>query len=218
MPARRIDQETGTNRVDEGDLQNLIDQHYARIRRAAFSLCGDQWEADEITQETFLAAMNTKNGFHGDAKAETWLYGICLRLHRSRFRSAGRRIRRISNWIRTNNKQESQEAVASKLETTEWQDSIWRLVRQLTHTQRDVVVLRFAEDLSVPQIAVVLNCPEGTVKSRLHHGLANLRELMERSSPDSVSRNQQTGINTADGAEALCNMPPADHLPLRRTS
>ena len=183
--------------MEEFDLQQMIDQNYVRIRRAALSLCGDQWEADEIAQETFLVAMQTEKSFRGESTPETWLYGICINVHRSRFRSAARRVRRVANWIVQNCRFEAEAVRPSSLEETEWKEGIWAAVRRLLGRLQEVVVLRFTEELSVPEIADVLKCPEGTVKSRLHHALTRLRGLMEI--PEGVQPHCVADKCTADG-------------------
>lgn len=62
----------------------------------------------------------------------------------------------------------------SRLEREEWKRSLWNAVAALPDTFRTVVVLRYSEELSYEQIADVLSCPVGTVKSRLHHALKKL--------------------------------------------
>jgi RNA polymerase sigma factor (sigma-70 family) len=59
----------------------------------------------------------------------------------------------------------------------ETQDRLRSAIESLPMKQRQVVLLRFFEDASLPEIAAVLNCSNGTVKSRLHYALAKLREM-----------------------------------------
>ena len=165
--------------LDARDLQALIDQHFARIRRAALGLCGDPWEADEIAQETFLAVLRSQTELRQESATLSWLYGICLRIHRSRFRASIRSLQRMGRWFVARGTSELQDTTVDQLEVREWQQGIWRHVRQLPSRQCEVVVLRYAEELTIPQIAAALNCPEGTVKSRLHHAMEKLRLMLE---------------------------------------
>lgn len=165
--------------MDTVELQQLIDAHYARIRRAAMGLCNDPWEADEIAQETFLAAQRGITQLRQPASAGVWLYGICVRIHRSRFRSLVRRARRMTQWgaqaVRTD-----WLAYESQSEHQQWREGIWGCVSRLPRRQREVIVLRFVENMTQAQIAVALGCSEGTVKSRLHYGLRRLKEQLGR--------------------------------------
>lgn len=58
-------------------------------------------------------------------------------------------------------------------------DAVWRLCQSLPPKQRAVVVLRFYEDLTYPEIAALLRCPESTVRSHVHRALAALREMIK---------------------------------------
>lgn len=180
--------------MDPEDLQQLIDDHYQCIRRAALGMCGDPWEADEIAQETFLVAMKAAKDFRGDSSASTWLYGICVNVRRSRIRSTMRSLRRISEWTKRNVVQSHCEPDESQLENTETRHALWQHVRKLSPNHRDVIVLRYSEDLSLSEVAAVLKCPEGTVKSRLHLALKKLRQQLPDESIGSDVR--QTEISS----------------------
>lgn len=173
--------------MDRDRLQHLIDQHYARVRRTALALCGDPWEADEIAQETFLAAIDAARTFRADASESTWLYGICLRIYRSRFRSTIRRMRRSAVWLLRTGRGEAAPPADYLSERLQWQQSLWASVARLPPAHREVVVLRFIEGMSVADIARAVGCPTGTVKSRLHHAMGKLRGwLSEDSFPASI--------------------------------
>lgn len=85
----------------------------------------------------------------------------------------------MGRWFVARGTSELQDTTVDQLEVREWQQGIWRHVRQLPSRQCEVVVLRYAEELTIPQIAAVLNCPEGTVKSRLHHAMEKLKLMLE---------------------------------------
>lgn len=158
--------------MNPSELQRLIDQHYARIRRSAIGLCGDSWEADEIAQETFLIAMKQIDQFRGDSDAATWLYGICLRVSRSRYRSTIRRMKRAARRLQMNVQHDD----PSTIETDELQRTLWGEVKRLPTRQREVIVLKYGEELSIKQIAAIVGCPAGTVKSRLHTATQTLQK------------------------------------------
>lgn len=85
----------------------------------------------------------------------------------------------MGRWFVARGTSELQDTTVDQLVVREWQQGIWRHVRQLPSRQCEVVVLRFAEDLTIPQIAAALNCPEGTVKSRLHHAMEKLKLMLD---------------------------------------
>jgi RNA polymerase sigma-70 factor (ECF subfamily) len=165
--------------VSEVDLESLVERHYDRIHRAALVMTGNVWEADDLAQETFLQAIRSLRRFSGRSRLETWLYAILVNQHRRRLRTQARRERRRMrwlNWVWTSPPSESPE---HKMESEEWRQSIWRQVAELPEAQRHAMVLRYSEELSYEEIAQVLGCPVGTVKSRLHHALATLRAKVD---------------------------------------
>src|SRR5690348_1467312 len=73
----------------EVDIQQLTQEHFARIHRAALVLTGNPWDADDLAQETFLVLAREWRQFRGQSSWYTWLYGVLLNLERVRRRRAG---------------------------------------------------------------------------------------------------------------------------------
>ena len=159
----------------------MVTIHYPRIRRAALLLSnGNAWDADDLAQETLLQAALGWSRFHATSSTATWLYSILLNQHRQRQRLARRLWRRWLSWFERNPRDQSAVRPESHLVTEEWRTSLWSAVALLPEPQREAVVLRYAEGMAYHEIAQLLGCPIGTVKSRLHHALESLhRELAE---------------------------------------
>jgi RNA polymerase sigma-70 factor, ECF subfamily len=168
--------------VDDNDFQGLIASHYPRIRRAALVLSGgNDWDADDLAQETMLQAARGWRRFSGRSRPETWLFAILLNLHRRRLRSAERGWRVWLGWFAA--RPTVDERPDHKLQAEEWGRSLWSAVAELPEPQKQAVLLRYAEDFSYQAIADVLGCPIGTVKSRLHHALAALEQKLSAREP-----------------------------------
>lgn len=158
--------------MDSSDFEPLV-EHYPRIRRAALVLSnGNAWDADDLAQETMLLAARGWHTFAGASQLHTWLYSILLNQHRKRLRSSGRWWRSWVEWFER--RPPADDSPERQIEADEWRQSLWSAVADLPEPQKQAVVLRFAEELTYEQIAEVLECPVGTVKSRLHHALAAL--------------------------------------------
>ncbi|MBS0260632.1 MAG: RNA polymerase sigma factor [Planctomycetes bacterium] len=167
--------------MDEQDFEDTIAAIYPRIRRAALLLCqGNVWDADDLAQETLLQAADGWSRFRGHSRVETWLYAILMNQHRRRRRSAQRILRRWLGWLENRGQQANREAPDAGLLATEWKAELWDAVSKLPEAQRETVVLRFAEGLSYEDIAQVLKCPLGTVKSRLHLALGALEKGLKQ--------------------------------------
>ena len=161
------------------DFETLIERHYPRVRRAAMLLTGDSADAEDLAQETFLHAMKSWTRFDQASRLETWLYAILVNLDRKRRRSFVRDRRRIAKWIARRDREPMRPTPADALEAQEWRTSVWIAVASLPENQHHTIVLRYSEGLSYEEIAQVMKCPVGTVKSRLHHGLSALRNKQE---------------------------------------
>ncbi len=171
--------------MEECELNALIERSYDRIVRAAMVLCGNCADAEDLAQETFLQAVKARESFVGRSLPDTWLYAILLNNHRKQQRSVARRWKRMVTWFHEQPQPESIDA-AQRSEEIEWQDSLWASVATLAKPQQDAIVLRYSEGLSYDEIATILKCPIGTVRSRLHHGLKSLRQRLEHSPQLSV--------------------------------
>lgn len=166
------------------DVQALTAEHFERIHRAALVLCGDPWDADDLAQETFLvlsrqaSAEHDGKRFEGRSQVYTWLYGILLNLERRERRRYGMRKRKLQTVSERLETEAPPQPIETPLEAEEWRKSLWAVVARLPDGQRQALVLRFSEGLAYEQIAETLQCPLGTVKSRIFHGLASLKRSL----------------------------------------
>ena len=156
------------------NIEETTQTHFARIHRAALVLCGNPWDADDLAQETFLVLARQGDSFEGRSRIYTWLYGILLNLDRRERRRWGMRRKKLQLLWDSQSEGESPRSDAAT-EVKEWKNSLWARVAKLPEGQRQALVLRFSEGLRYEEIAEVLNCPLGTVKSRIFHGLGALR-------------------------------------------
>jgi RNA polymerase sigma-70 factor (ECF subfamily) len=158
------------------DIQQASQQYFERIHRAALVLTGNPWDADDLAQETFLVLARRWSRFQGRSSLYTWLYGILLNLERQQRRRRGLfRTKLRVLWGAEPTQARTAPAAEVPIEVAEWKRSLWAEVARLPDGQRQTLVLRFSEHLRYEEIAEILNCPLGTVKSRIHHGLAALR-------------------------------------------
>lgn len=167
------------------DVNATAEQLFARIHRAALVLSGNPWDADDLAQETFLVLSRHAGKFEGRSSVYTWLYGILLNLDRRERRRYGLRRRKLRVlWDNETPSEQTVPGADAKSEAREWKNSLWAFVDQLPEGQRQSLVLRFSEGLRYEEIAEVLECPLGTVKSRIFHGLAGLRRLLDEQGAD----------------------------------
>jgi RNA polymerase sigma-70 factor (ECF subfamily) len=183
------------------DLHEATRQHFARIHRAALVLTGNPWDADDLAQETFLVLARQPNAFAGRSSLYTYLYGILLNLERRQRRRDGLTRRKLLVvWDNEGQAERQTPAAETPIEVAEWKKSLWAFVARLPDGQRQALVLRFDAGLAYDEVAEVLECPLGTVKSRIFNGLAALRRLIEEEGADA---RQLPAFPSEDHAHAI---------------
>lgn len=150
------------NRGDEEAFTELYERHRDWVARTALHFCGDRDDALDVLQDTFAYLFARFPGFALTAQLRTYLYPVIK--HQSFDR---RRRRRDQDAIRA----------APPLAPPPSHDRLdaERLLALIPEEQREVARLRFADDMSLADIAIALQIPIGTVKSRLHNALVTLR-------------------------------------------
>jgi len=162
--------------VPGSDFEWIIDAYHDKIFRSASMLLMNRHEAEDLTQDVFLAAIKSYGRFRGDSSVYTWLYKIMLNLFRKR-----RSRNRLLQWSFNNGDGQAEDFQVLFADTADAPDEVAQriersrriadVLKHLSAKHREVVLLRFYEDKSYREIADIVGCSEGTVKSRLHHAL-----------------------------------------------
>jgi len=158
---------------DDGGPGEAFDTFARGERRAlvafAWSLTGDRAMAEDLAQEALEAAWHRWDQVGAYDKPGAWARRVVANRAIDRGRRRGRERRALSRWVARTD---------TTVESPPDDDEFWRAVRALPDRQAQAVALRYLEDLTVADIASVLDCAEGTVKVHLHRGrLALARTL-----------------------------------------
>jgi len=176
------------------DLETIVALYQPRVFRFLLAQLRDRDVAETLTQETFLRAWNARDSFREDCSISTWLIRIALNLARDHTRTG-----RFRFWRQVSNTAVDVTDVASSLPSREGSAEsqliaqqqvtlIWETVAQLSPRQRTVFLLRFLEEMEIPEIATVTGLPLGTVKSHLYRALNVVRERHNSVLPKFVSK------------------------------
>jgi RNA polymerase sigma-70 factor, ECF subfamily len=168
------------------DVNTLCATYRSRIYRYALLSLRDPDLADNVTQDCFLRAYRAREEFRGDCSVATWLTRIATNLIRDSTRS-----RKFQFWKTANSTAVEVGAVADRLRSPglspesslvvrEELVKVWDAVEKLPGKQRSVFLLRFVEEMELPEIATAMGLHVGTVKSHLHRALAAVRKAMEK--------------------------------------
>ncbi|MDX9758274.1 MAG: RNA polymerase sigma factor [Bacteroidota bacterium] len=161
---------------DESAFRPLMDRHVERVRNLIFSVFRSVDVVDDLTQDVFLKAYRALGQFRFDAAFSTWLYRIAINHCRDEMRK--RRLRRVFSLHTLLERQDAEVTRNTAVFPVdhETRELIDRGLRRLPEKYRLPVILKDVEGLSYEEIADVLRCELGTVKSRLSRG----RELLRR--------------------------------------
>lgn len=157
-------------------LEGFIDSHGDRLLRSAYLLCGNETDAQDLVQETLIQAIKSRKGFRGESAIYTWLHGILLNLCRWHYRKQKRLVYDeeliLKETFQPDHGQEmDQDYCAAKLT---------KALQQLSQEHREVVILRYYENMKIGEIARQAGVSVGTVKSRLHYAVRCLEQFIPR--------------------------------------
>lgn len=150
-------------------LSELFDQKFSSLRRLAFALLGDASAADEVAQDAFVRLYASWRRLDELDHPPTYLRKIVLNLCRTRGRRAA--LQRRSQPLLGRADVARDPDVALRLD-------VWKAIERLPQRQRACVVLRYLEDLPEADVAQLLECSVGTVKSQLHKARAKLEAAL----------------------------------------
>ena len=172
----------GLQKRDPDLLDRLIEQYQYRLFRYLLYITGDKARAEDFFQETWIRVLERGHQYDGKSKFEAWLFAIARHL--------------VIDWQRTKKAQsldaltdpeqdkplqianESEPSPLHQVLAQEKEENVQASLEKIPAIYREVLVLRFQEELQIEEMAGVLSVPISTVKSRLYRGLDALRSAL----------------------------------------
>ena len=177
-----MNQENIIARARRGDadaFEQLVETYREPVFRLALRMCGNAADAEEAAQEAFIAAWRGLPNFRGESKFSTWLYQLASHAAIDLLRREKRQI--AAEDITEVNAPDNAPDPQQRVEQSEQRQAVRDAIRQLTPEYRQIVVLRFLQELSYEEIGTALKLPPGTVKSRLNRARSQLKEILSQS-------------------------------------
>lgn len=160
----------------------LVERYQDRIYNTCYRMSHSPHDAADLTQNAFLRALESLGDFRGGSSFYTWLFRIAVNLVFSGRRQVQRRKPTVTlddiDAPRGPRIAADDDDPATSMERAEQQAQVAAALGALDETFRIVVVLKDIEGLDYHEIAQVLSVPVGTVKSRIHRGRMQLKELL----------------------------------------
>jgi RNA polymerase sigma-70 factor (ECF subfamily) len=177
-------------KVKKGDVEAfdiLVRRWENRLFNVIYRITGDFETSRDIRQEVFLRVYQSAKGYRSGGHFSTWLYRIAINCGINELRKRKRRQTLSLSASEFGEEETFQDALLDSspgpdeiIQQSEMDEQVRAALNRLPDEQRVVIVLRHYEGLKFHQIASILNCPLGTVKSRMHHGLEQLRAKLKR--------------------------------------
>src|SRR5207253_6766350 len=165
------------------NFDRLVEQYRTRVLRFLFASVRDMDLAETLTQDCFWNAYKSRRAFRGDCSVNTWLMRIAINLVRNHTRSRRfqfwRKAQRVDNgeihdWPDRSISPEERAAVNEQIQ------AVWEATKTLSDRQRTVFLLRFLEDLDIPEIALSTGITEAAVSVRLYRAVRRIHNCVGR--------------------------------------
>lgn len=167
----------------------LVQRYSSRAYQIAYGVLGTREDAEEVAQDVFIRIFKALPKFRGDSEFTTWMYRIAMNLARNKYRyNKSRGANKKISMQETIDDSDSRTLIQvpeprlspdSEVGLEEYQKDIMREIENLPPLYRDALVLRNVEEMSYEQIADVLGCKLGTIKSRIARAREELRRRLE---------------------------------------
>lgn len=174
----------GLKRQDPELLDQLIEQYQHRLLRYLLFLTGRRDRAEDLFQETWMRVLVRGAQYNGKARFDTWLFTIARNLVIDLSRK--RTMASLEEMSEQNEDDRPFEIAAEgpspfdQFRTSENSAEVGEVLLTLEASHREVLILRFYDEMSLEDIATMTRAPLSTVKSRLYRGLASLKPELER--------------------------------------
>lgn len=171
------------SRVRAGDLsafEALYDRYKTMVYRTACAITRDQSAAEEVTQECFVRAYRSLDKVDASSPLGPWFHRIAANLSYNWWRNARReQVIPLGEALEEIGRV-SAETPSRAVHNSEVHNAVMEALQSLPFEQRVTVTLFYLNAFCIEEIAYVLDCPVGTVKSRLHYGRLSLKRKLER--------------------------------------
>jgi RNA polymerase sigma-70 factor, ECF subfamily len=177
MAAREL---PGTAVSEADGVEEWMRLYRGRVFRYILFATGDEDVAESLTQDCFLRAHTARASFRGDCSMNTWLMRIAVNLVRDHQRSMKLRFWKRAAMLdaaeMSDRLPDMRSSTERRLIAQERVETVWRAVETLSERQRSIFLLRFVEELELPEIAEAMQLNLNTVKSHLYRALSVVKQ------------------------------------------
>ena len=160
---------------DDGAFQRLYRLYHPRLTNFLLKMVRRPQLVEEVLNDTLMVVWQRPDSFHGGSKLSTWIFAIA-------YRKALKGLKKFDDPLEDNEVAErvsEEESPEENSAAFRRRDLLAEVMQELSPTHRAVVDLTYYHELDYNEIARILDCPVGTVKTRMFHARRQLRRLLE---------------------------------------
>lgn len=168
-------------------FDELYNRYSGKLYHYFIRLCGNESVSQDLLQDLFMRVVTKTEQYKKSWAVSTWLYAIAYHLFINRIRREGK-MQNYDPTVLDNLTQpgERRQDIHAQLDARMLHQAIYELLNNEDDAKRQTFILRFEHDLRLQQIADIMKCPLGTVKSRLHYILSMLNKKLQTHHQDSL--------------------------------
>lgn len=176
-------------RAKSGDIEafeQLIISCEKKVFNIAYRMIGNYDDANELAQEVFLKAFRSIKKFKGDSLFSTWIYKITANVCLDELRKRKKKVVISLDQDIELNEGEVKRQIPDdaptpdlEVESNEIKSAVNESIQQLPEDYKSVIILRDIQGFSYTEISKIVNCPEGTVKSRINRARQALKKILQ---------------------------------------
>lgn len=163
---------------DDRAFDELYHRHARRVMGFLLRQLGDSERAADLVQDAFLRLWSSRERYLSGKCFSTWLFSIAYNLLKNEYRRSGYSVE-YAEYVINSTTEEQDDDLDVKLDDRLFDAALRQELSLLDAESRLLFSLRFEEEMTVPQIAEVMKIPEGTVKSRQHTIIRNLKQKLK---------------------------------------
>lgn len=163
-------------RIQHGEkelLEELIQKYYDNIYKFCYYKTGNASISHDLTQETFLRVIKYIENYEHKGKLKNYIVTIAINVCNSYFYKNNTQFEELDNAT-------SDESTLKEMGTFEQKDIIMKALSELPEKQKEVIILRYYEDLKIKDMAKILDEKVPTIKSRLKQGLEKMSRYLKK--------------------------------------
>ena len=168
---------------DEWAFEELYDRYSKRMLHFFYKMLNQEEEtAQDFLQDLFMKIVEKSHSFNSKWRFSTWIYSIASNMCKNEYRS--RNVRKIMTHIEEEGQLGNSYSLEEfRLDRQQFTSCLSDEVEKLPEAHREVFILRYQQELSIKEIADVMQCAEGTIKSRIFYSLKKLSQKLQAFNP-----------------------------------